>query len=46
MNILRKQGVIDLKLLEDSLNRDDQLCSPETLLCDVLEVDGVRNKQI
>ena len=41
MNILRKEGVINLKLLENSLDSYEQFGSPEILLSKILEVDGV-----
>lgn len=46
MNILRKEGVIDFKSLKYLLDRNYQLGSPETLLCELLEVDGVLEENI
>lgn len=46
MNILRKECVLDLKLLEHSLDRDDQTGSSYILLNEILEVHGVEDQHI
>lgn len=46
MNILRKEAVIDLKLLENPLDCDDQCGSSSTLLYVYLEVYGVLDQYI